>query len=193
MNLKLLPVLIIWGIYPAILVSQSFQFLREKIEIEVRGNYCLLTGKYYFENPGFNDARGGIYYPFVINNQLPYPDSIDVTDVKNNSDVEFSKSRTGITFPVKIQPNSISEYKVFYKQKTSYQKMEYILITTHAWKKPLSSAEFIIRIPDKFVLTFLSYKPDKIERNGDFQAYFISKENFLPGHNLIVQWRKKGE
>ena len=61
--------------------AQSISFKKEIIEVKIIKDFCTLTGDYFFENDSFNIEETQIYYPFVINNSLLFPDSISVYNI----------------------------------------------------------------------------------------------------------------
>lgn len=192
--------------------AQPLQFARERIEVEVLGEECTLTGTYYFcktgppirqplivEEPDSASSPFNItlYYPFVVTPELPFPDSIQVTDLRSGRPVQFIESDHGVYFPVSIPPRDTAIYRVRYRQKTPSAKMEYILTSTQKWNRPLQSADFIIRIPQQYQLISLSPAFDRAapgstgEKNGPGMIYFIHRENFMPQSNLTIQWERK--
>lgn len=179
------------------LYAQPLQFARERIEVEVWGGECILNGTYYLRNNGHSPLRAALYYPFVITPELPFPDSIEITDGRSGQVVQFSSAANGIYFPVSIPAQDTAIYRVYYCQKTPSGKMEYILTSTQKWKRPLETADFIIRIPPEYLLISLSYPFDRAvpdstgEKDGQRITYFIHKENFMPLTNLIIQWERR--
>lgn len=192
--------------------AQPLQFARERIEVEVLGEACVLTGTYYFcetgpaarqplsvERPDSANFPFNItlYYPFVVTPELPFPDSIQVTDLRSGRPVQFTQSARGVYFPVSVPPQDTAIYRVRYRQKTPSAKMEYILTSTQKWNRPLQSADFIIRIPQQYQLISLSPAFDRAapgstgEKNAPGMIYFIHRENFMPQSNLTIQWERK--
>lgn len=178
-------------IYTSAVFGQFPQFVREKIEITIRDNLCLVEGDYYFLNDHPTPIKRNLFYPFPIDYAMLYPDSIKVTDVQKNRNISFNKAKTGIYFPIEIPPRKTVRYKVFYSQKVTSDKVEYILTTTQKWGKALETADFIINLPIKFELKYLSYKYDKVEEVNNYFVYKIHTENFMPQKNLIVEWARR--
>ena len=184
-NLKiLLFILLFFSIMPA----QNLQFFRERIELNVNGATCTVNGFYYFKNESGKAVKHTLYYPFVVNDSLPYPDSISVSNYFNQKSIGFQKTKEAIRFSVSVPAKSIMAYKVTYRQQTPARKMEYILTTTKFWGKPFQIAEYLIILPDSLTLTFSSLKNlKKLVVNGKVQHY-IRLENYLPGKNFIIKW-----
>lgn len=180
--------IIVLFLLQSIVLSQSINFKKEKIEISVKDNHCTLTGYYFFENNDLKDKTQTIYYPFVINNSLPYPDSIFVFDNSTLKTLPFRKLKEGIIFDINIPPGSITQIKVQYRQNLIDNYFEYILTTTQNWKKPLESAEFNILLPSSYLNPNISYSEDLTIQGTDYIAYTFTKINFMPDKNLIIKW-----
>lgn len=185
------------------LYPQPVSFFKEKIEIIIEDKDFIVIGDYYFLNKSNQELKINLFYPFKINEHLSYPDSINVTN-KINSPIHFTKEREGILIPLNIVSNDTAYFNVYYKQKSSINKAEYILTTTKYWKQPLQSAEYIIKIPEQFILKDISLKPyiEKTEYTSNtnnsflkplYQTYLINKNNFMPDTNLIVEWARRSK
>lgn len=172
------------------LFSQPIDFFQEEIDINVNDNNCAVTGKYYFKNVSSKGIKKSLYYPFFIDTNSLYPDSIVVTDFVRNKNIKFKKLEKGVSFSIYIESKSISIIEVFYKQKTLSNKMEYILTTTKFWGKPLELAKFNIKLPKKYKLEYISYKQDENLEQKEHNIYKITKKDFLPEENLIIKWNK---
>jgi hypothetical protein len=171
--------------------AQSPQFIEELIKLRVHGEYCTVEGTYSFKNNAATDAVWTVFYPLLNTKHLPFPDSVHVTSLATKGSVPFLAANNGISITVAILPNSVSEYRVFYRQRTPAQTMEYILTTTKHWNSPLRRAMFVIRIPDSFQLTRISIPYDRVEAGQGEKVYLTRKHNFMPEKNLLIRWRKK--
>ena len=187
-----------WGILITVLLifsgnlqSQSLSFIREKIEMTIQNDSSfIVTGKYYFLNKSDKEINSNFYYPFVINKNYHFPDSIAIKN-DNKIPVFYSKSKKGIFFTIKALPKDTSEFSAFYRQKNFNRRAEYILTTTQNWNLPLQKAEYIVNLPKYLKLKSISLQPDSIKNSLSFKTYFITKENFMPLVNLIVEWGKE--
>lgn len=164
------------------------QFVKEKIEITVENNSCLIEGDYYFRNKHSIPIKRSLFYPFPIDSTMLYPDSINVFDVQNNKNISFFRAKTGIYFSIVIPPGKTVLYKVSYRQKTTNNKIEYILTSTQKWGEALKKADFIIKLCSNFELKYCSYKYDDKQKIKNHIIYKIHKENFMPKKNLIIEW-----
>ena len=149
--------IIISILYFSIQPAQSIEFFQEEIEIVVGKEHCTVYGTYYFKNLNPEEINQMIYYPFFISDSLPYPDSIRVIDPIKNSNIHYKKKNNGILLSIYMAGESLTVIKVIYIQKTAANYMEYILITTRKWGKPLEKADFIIKIPIPYRFKYCSY------------------------------------
>ena len=104
------------------------------------------------------------------------------------NDLHVKILKDGVSFSIKVKPNSIIQLKVTYKQKILNNYFEYILTTTSAWKKSLESSTFNIILPHSYLNPVISYNIDSIAAGKEFTRYSFTKENFLPDKNLIIKW-----
>lgn len=181
-------ILLTISIFSYNLSAQPIHFFQEKIEVEINSDYCSIKGIYYFKNLSSQEIRRTLYYPFVVNNELPFPYKIQVKDLINSKNIPFRISDKGIYFPINVNSDSISVYQVIYYQKASGNKIEYILTTTQKWRRPLEHAVYIIKMPVDYKMKYLSISPYKKEIRGGQKILSCKKLNFMPDKNLIIQW-----
>lgn len=172
------------------LYPQNLSFIKEKIEMTVSDSSFSIIGKYYFLNKSNKEIVTSFYYPFFINDDYQYPDSILILN-EDNLPVTYSKSKKGIIFMIKTHSRDTSEFTAFYRQSTLNKKAEYILTTTQNWNVPLQKAEYIINLPNHLNLKSISFQPDSIKNSTSCKTYFITKENFMPLVNLFVEWERR--
>ncbi len=169
--------------------TNSLQFEKEKIRIKISEDEYRLVGDYYFNNSGAKVIRQKIFYPIIINQDLPFPHFFKVTNVLKNQTVPFTKVKNGIYFWIELTAFSKAVYRVEYRQKALSKKLEYILTTTSKWGKPLKSAEFLITMPLNCELENISIPYDSETKNLQTKSYLIHKKNFTPQKNLIIEWK----
>lgn len=172
------------------LFCQSIQFFREKIVMEISESDCHLKGIYYLKNETDKPTTKNLFYPFIINERLPYPDSVKVIDFVSNETIDFLDSKKGVYFTVHIPKLSIKIFQVDYYQKTLLNEMEYILTTTKFWGKPFDIAEYEIIIPANYKIKYLSmdFTDKKVENNK--HILYLMKRNFMPEKNFFVKWEE---
>jgi len=166
-------------------------FEKEVIEIDILEDQCVTTGSYYFKNHSEQPILNRVlFYPFPVDSNISYPDSIVVFN-PHNKQVSYSKTYNGIFFKINITSMSTECYTVKFYQQTSNKKYEYILSTTQFWKQPLSSADFIITLPNNLSIECISLHYNRIVESKKNKKYFIHRKNFYPTENLIIEWRSK--
>jgi len=163
------------------------QFYGEKVNITLNYKEITVDGLYYFRN--LNKAcQIMILYPFPIDLSYSYPYFIDVKDKK------FQQSNKGIYWTMNFnEHNEQQKVRVFYKQKISHCKAEYIVLTTKKWGKPLDFAEFYIDIPkafDNFVSSFQLKECTSIKNR---KLYSYKKQMFWPDKNFTFSWNTSNE
>ncbi len=173
------------------LFGQNLIFNQEKIELNIDNERCCLKGTYYFQNRSNMIAERMMYYPFSVNYGLTTPYSMSVTDLRDHKNIAFNAYNQGIVFPLMVQPLGEVVYEVIYCQQAPQQKMEYILTTTKAWKKPLNQAEFVIKLSPGLHLEYLSIPWDSVQISSSTTSFFISRYQFMPDSNLIVEWIRR--
>jgi len=75
-------------------------FESERIDFYIDRTKCIVKANYYFRNAGEIDIIDQIlFYPFPINENTPFPDSIMVLNPKNQ-EIDYSQISNGIYFKV---------------------------------------------------------------------------------------------
>ncbi|MGB8317765.1 MAG: hypothetical protein WCE54_06555 [Ignavibacteriaceae bacterium] len=172
------------------LFGQNLSFFSEKIEMTIYDSCFTIYGKYYFLSKSNKEFTTTFYYPFVVNNNYKYPDSIAVWD-GNDQSILYSKNKNGVFFAFNTSQKDTAEFTAFYRQKNLINKAVYILTTTQNWNLPLQKAEYVVKLPDSLKVKFISLQPDSIKSDSFCKTYFITKVNFMPLTNLIVEWEKE--
>jgi hypothetical protein len=172
-------------------VFQPLNFYREEIEVQVEEHTCFVTGTYYFKNNTSESVEQSLYYPFVVNDSLPFPDKVSVRQANSDRTVSCSRADKGIYFTIQLQPRSIGVYEVSFRQKTPFGFMEYILTTTSQWHTAFERAQYRVRVPKTHRLTFLSLNGSIKEQRGEQVIYTVRKEKYLPAQNLVIHWQRR--
>ena len=171
--------------------GQSVQFASENLTVSVLYSCCTLDGVYSFVNQGPVAARWSISYPLLNTKELPFPDSISISDNSTHEQLRFEKTDDGVLFSLEVQPKKTKRIRIRYWQQTPAHAFEYILTTTRAWGKPLELAEFHIVIPDSLRLISCSPPFDATGRKDQQTVYHIKKKRFMPASNLVITWKRR--
>jgi hypothetical protein len=170
------------------LKSQHLDFFRERISIQIQDPCCIVSGTYYIRNTSDFPVNKIFYYPFSINEDMPFPDSISVFDRIHSKYLKYNRSESGIVFHLAIPPKSILIFDVYYRQRTKGNQFEYILTSTKKWQEALDRAEFLINIPANSDLMYSSYALNEHYSATD-RFYYFKKSDFKPDKNLIISWK----
>ena len=190
-NWRLFAVLELATVGSVTLPAQPLHFAAEKISISVDGGQCRLSGEYHFRNPGPTPVETGLFYPFAIRNDQPFPDSILVEDVLARGPITYSRLDSGVVFLVRVPPLSTRIYRVSFQQKTHKSRFEYILTTTRKWPKPVGWAEFVISLARDLMLYRINTPAKESVQNNGARMYRIQRTDFLSDQNLVIQWKKR--
>lgn len=181
----------IWLFLNITCFAQSIDFFRENIEIELHDHSVSLNGTYYFRNASELPISVLLNYPFIVNDSLPFPDSITVFDRIHSAPIKHSNSSSAIIFPLEMPAKSIIIIDIFFNQKAIYNEFEYILLTTQKWHKPLELANFKIVVPARLKLNDTSFPFQETTSDEKMTCFSLNKRNFMPQKNLSIVWEVK--
>jgi len=191
--IKYFPLPLILFLFPLFisLPAQNIQFQGEQIDITISETQVRVSGKYYFYNPTSHPVNQPMFYPFIVDHRLTYPDSIDVSLSTSDRSLIYRSHENGIFFSIPFLPEQSLILNVFYSQKALANQYEYILTSTREWNRPLQFAQYLIKISEDMQLVYLSldYQEKKIQDNQ--HIYYISRVDFMPKENLKIIWKGK--
>ncbi len=160
--------------------APPIDFFKEDVTIEVTGAAVRVTGVYYFKNLTDVGKRVRFYYPFPVDSNHDFPDTIRI-------EYPFETDSAGIYFWLSIGPNSIDSFVISYEQQVKEPLFRYITTTTHEWKRPIKEAEFTIIAPETLAINANYAFSEPVEIDG-YRHYSIPVSNFLPDEDLIIRW-----
>jgi hypothetical protein len=175
---------------------RDIRFASEKITMSIRGDHILVEGKYSFRNEGEHMMKSPLFYPFPVDSNMLFPDSISTSVVRDDgimTSITYKELKRGVTFGLELPPGETKEIVVTYRQHVKRQTARYILTTTRAWGKPLEEAEFFIEVPHNLEILSLSYSEFELWKGDGKNVYHLRKVNFLPGTDISVAWKNKTE
>jgi hypothetical protein len=160
--------------------APPIDFFKENVTIEVLNGRVKVTGSYIFRNLTDIGKRVKFYYPFPVDSNHHFPDTISI-------DRPYEKDSTGISFWLSLKPNGVDSFEITYEQLIDRPFFRYITTTTKVWKRPIKEANFTIVAPETLAVSanYAFSEPVKI---GENLHYFIPISNFLPEEDLIVRW-----
>ncbi len=175
--------------------SSPLEFFKEEVALTVGDSSSAVSGIYYFRNNTNNVSRVTIMFPFFVDSQNPYPDTI-AAYVANGADttridVKSQKDQDAVSLRIPLTPQGVTIWHLDYRQKILGTKATYILISTAAWGKPLEDATYRFIVPSSFADVHTWPEADSIFDNGQTREYLAHRTNFMPGQNMEVKWESK--
>jgi len=158
----------------------EIDFFKEDIKIEIEDNRAKVSGIYFFKNFTKNRKRVKFYYPFSVDSNHSYPETILL-------DYLYEKDSAGIYFTMRLNPQKIDSFKITYEQRLRHRNFRYITTTTRKWQRPIKEANFTIIMPEGLSAK-INYSVFKDRKIGDRHYYYIYKRNFYPEEDLKIQW-----
>jgi hypothetical protein len=160
--------------------SPPIDFFKEDVTIELMDARARVTGDYYFKNMTDTGKRVRFYYPFPVDSNHHFPDTITISH-------PYEEDSAGLYFWLSIGANSIDSFEITYEQQVEEPFFRYITTTTHAWKRPIKKANFTIITPETLAIN-ANYAFSEIKNIDKYRFYSILIEDFLPEEDLILSW-----
>jgi hypothetical protein len=155
-------------------------FFKEDVTIGVLDARVEVAGVYYFRNLTNVGKRIKFYYPFPVDSNHHFPDSISLGD-------PYEKDSAGIYFWLSIGPYSIDSFSITYEQKIREPFFMYITTTTKKWKRSIKEANFTIVAPETLAIN-TNYAFSKATASDGYRHYSILMKGFFPEEDLIISW-----
>ena len=168
--------------------AQTPIFLGENLVFYVSDSLCVMRGAYHFLTPSDEAVKTRLFYPFPAKEQLPFPDMIAVRSIETGENLAIMRAEKGMSFVLDIDAVSEANIHVEYWQAAEDHIFEYILSSTRAWNRSLEWANYEIHVPDHLQLEYCSLDIDTSWVEIEKKVYSISRENYLPEKELIIQW-----
>jgi hypothetical protein len=170
-------------------IAQTVQFQGGTIEITVKEHIACVKGEYYLKNLLKEFKQQSLIYPFIVKDELPFPDSIRVYLLPDSVFIPFKIIPGAIAFSILLDPQSVTCFCVTYFQKTPGHLMEYLLTSTRQWKRPLEFATYIVRLPLQSMIEDFSPEYDQLIRKNNEQILIVRRKNYMPQDNLRLKWK----
>ena len=160
--------------------SPPIDFFKEEVTIEVLDSRVKVTGLYYFRNLTDIGKRVKFYYPFPVDSNHYFPDTIMI-------DYPFEEDTAGIYFFLSIGAKSVDSFEITYEQRIVQPFFIYITTTTQVWERPIKEADFAIIAPETLAVN-ANYPFSEAMVIDGFRHYSIPIRDFFPEEDLIVSW-----
>jgi hypothetical protein len=160
--------------------APPIDFFKEDVTIKILDETVEVTGVYFFENMTQIRKRIKFYYPFPVDSNHYFPDTIAIA-------YPFEKDTAGIFFSLSLRPNSIDSFKITYEQQIEKSFFKYITTTTRVWKRPIKEANFTIIAPETLAV-HTNYALSERRVIDGYRHYIIQIKKFFPEEDLIITW-----
>lgn len=165
-------------------------FDSEVIRVTLSADRLHVDGTYFLLNANATDMSQRLFYPFPLDDQHAFPDSITVTSLSPQlAPIPFIYRREGISFDVLIPASGTAAFQVIYEQPCSVSEACYILTSTAAWKRPIARASFEIHVPKDLELVSCAYEVGEPRAVDGMLVYEFSFDDFMPTRDLCLRWR----
>ena len=170
----------------------TVRFDRERIEIQVEGQAIHVKGLYHYTNTSI--------LPAVLNLRIPFPIDLDhspplgfalyESSAEGHALAELPAVERGEVAYLRLVflPGEAKWIRLDYIQPTRVAEGRYLLTTTRAWGRPISQADFVLRLADHLTLASSNFPVHTIPADGTGKAYAFSRRNFYPDQDWIFTW-----
>lgn len=173
-------------------LKAQIEFFKEDLQFELDKKFFTVAGDYYFRNAGDHDIKATLFYPIPRDSILGTYDSVQVTFSSQQTDSPITiRKENGFFFNVEVEANSTTKYNISYRQRLLGNKAKYIFTTTNTWGKPLECAAFRLSFPKNIRIDSLSIIPDSLLEIDEVYTVFWTRENFMPGKDLVILFHEK--
>lgn len=160
--------------------------------MDVRPGTLEVRGMYHFQCSAKQPLVASLFYPFPLDSNHLYPDSIEI------GQHGFQRQDSGVSFRMRFRPGAEDSFFAYYRQPLKLNSATYIVTTTRKWKRPIDLARFRVTVPAGFKDVSLTFKPDSVVRcptgavgaeSDTTVSYFFTRRKFFPDRDVIVTWR----
>src|SRR4030042_2195870 len=155
-------------------------FYEEELTFTIREHSVLVEGNYYFKNLTSEIKIVRLFYPFVIDTNQYYPDTIQIG-------LPYADEKSGITFALSVPGLKENNFNIRFNQPIRFKSYKYITTTTRIWKRPIQKAVFKIIAPDTIEVK-ANYTGHRRASEVGYIEYIIMLEDFYPDADLIFEW-----
>ena len=160
--------------------SPPIDFFKEDVTIEIFGGKVKVTGVYYIKNLTDIGKRIKFYYPFPVDSNHSFPDTI-------SAGLPYTRDSAGIYFTLSMEPDGVDSFVIGYEQRVERPFFRYITTTTKAWKRPIKDARFTVITPETLSTTMSYSFPEPMVIDG-YRKYSIRITDFFPEEDLLITW-----
>ncbi|MBN1199920.1 MAG: hypothetical protein JXA23_11255 [Bacteroidales bacterium] len=164
--------------------GQGTEFYKEEITFAIRDNFLYVNGIYFLKSD--KSLEIPLIYPFPSDSLYGPVDSIIIINQTTNQAIEnWRTMKSGIVFSLHLDSLLSTELWISYRQQLKGRQAEYILLSTKAWQKPLSEANYRLLVPIDLKILQFSIQPDTMTIHGDTKLYYWRMKKYFPDRNMI--------
>ncbi len=160
--------------------APPIDFFKEDVTIEIFDGKVKVTGVYYIKNLTDIGKRIKFYYPFPVDSNHSFPDTI-------SAGLPYTRDSSGIYFTLSMEPDGVDSFVIGYEQRVERSFFRYITTTTKLWKRPIREANFTIIAPETLAINanYAFSEPVAVEER---RFYTIQVKDLFPEEDLIITW-----
>ena len=170
-------------------LNAELRFYREDLHFTLSDSAFSVDGLYFLRNDSEKDLKQMLFYPFPQDSLYGLVDTIFCENVSRPDSANVVRwNQKGASLQITIPAQDTTVMRIYYNQKLSGGKAEYILETTATWGKGFEQAYYDLTFPKSIKIKSLSYLPDDlIETETHYKLIWIKKD-FLPLENFVVKF-----
>jgi hypothetical protein len=171
--------------------KKPVEFFAEEITLSVDDSSATVTGIFHFRNRTSMQGKYSCIFPFYVDSLSAYPDSIAAATLGPDGspiEVRQNKDKGAAVLKVPLTPDTITTWRITYKQNIRGRSARYILTSTQDWGRPLDEATYCIIVPSKFDSVSVWPEQDSVARRGDLVEFWAHRKNFMPDKDMQVTW-----
>jgi hypothetical protein len=171
--------------------AQIPDFYREDLTFILDDSSFTVTGYYYFYNPGEEDQKMDMLYPFPLDDK--YGLITDVYAYKHGNPLKnalLHYNGKAAIINLEVESGKKTMIRIGYTQELKGNKAEYILMSTKSWGQSLTEVNYTLITPHDLKVDSLSYPPDFSNDKSGKTIYYYHKENFVPDREFEIYFSK---
>jgi hypothetical protein len=166
------------------------RFAAETVRLDIGAKTFTVEGSYLFLSRDAG-ATFPVLYPFPADTTLGEPEVEGLwisCDGGPEEEVRFIPREDGLLFWLPFDTADSCRVRVVYAQTILGNRVVYPLVRTREWGEPLSSAEFVVILPEADIRPTFSYPFVPGEARARRKTFYLRRTSFMPDRNLIIHW-----
>jgi len=185
-------ILVLFAFYAGTNVFSPVRFDQEKIEVFVDGGQIRVCGLYHYRNRFPLPVTFSLGLPFPVDSLHAVPSAYSVMEVASDGspigEIATRNYHGGVVFRLFFLPSREKWIRIDYVQDVAAANGRYILLTTRAWKQPLTHGEYVLHLGTGTELASSNYALQKSSNDRQF-SYSFTRESFFPAKDWQFSWK----